>query len=258
MFWIVPPEPAVVPVPVTVRPPLDAGGVEHDAVGRRRWREMLWNVRPLAPIVVLATLSAVPVPVSIVLPAPVTVTVPPPVALKPAPLVVSMSSPPPVKLIVWPVLVVSVTAVLAPVLSVLVVPLKVVVPAVLPETLMPVPPVPVMLPEKVVSPAAAGDVDGFAGAVGDAAGVADGAGAAVDVEADLAGGADRAAGAGGEGVAAGAVEVDALGRVAGDGDRVEDEVVSRSLNVVASTAGPPLVVIVVGEVGAVDVDVGGA
>ena len=57
------------------------------------------------------------------------------------------------KLIVWPVLELSVTAVLAPVLSVLVVPLKVVVPAVLPETLMPVPPVPVMLPEKVVSPA---------------------------------------------------------------------------------------------------------
>ena len=57
------------------------------------------------------------------------------------------------KLIVWPVLELSVTAVLAPVLSVLVVPLKIVVPAVLPETLMPVPPVPVMLPEKVLSPA---------------------------------------------------------------------------------------------------------
>ena len=46
--------------------------------------EMLWKVRPLAPIVVLATLSAVPVVVVRVLPAPVTVTVPPPVAVKAA------------------------------------------------------------------------------------------------------------------------------------------------------------------------------
>src|SRR4051794_30136595 len=46
---------------------------------------MLWNVRPLAPIVVLATLRAVPVVESIVLafvPV-VTLIVPPPVALRP-------------------------------------------------------------------------------------------------------------------------------------------------------------------------------
>ena len=47
--------------------------------------EMLWNVRSSAPMVVLATLSAVPVPDVMVLPAPCTVTVPPPVALKPMP-----------------------------------------------------------------------------------------------------------------------------------------------------------------------------
>ena len=58
-------------------------------------------------------------------------TVPPPVALKPAPEVVSMSSPPFVKLIVAPVLLLSVTAGLAPVFSVFVAPLKVTVPPVL-------------------------------------------------------------------------------------------------------------------------------
>ena len=49
-----------------------AGVVEHDPVGARRWREMLRNVSPLAPIVVLATFSAVPVVVAIVLRSPVT------------------------------------------------------------------------------------------------------------------------------------------------------------------------------------------
>ncbi len=60
--------------------------VAASAVGH----EMLWNVRPFAPIVVLATLSAVPLVEVMVLPEPVTVTVPPgagpaPVALKPMP-----------------------------------------------------------------------------------------------------------------------------------------------------------------------------
>ncbi len=55
--------------------------------------EMLWNVTLLAPIVVLATLSAVPVPELMVLPVPCTVTVPPPVARKPVPEVVVMSRP---------------------------------------------------------------------------------------------------------------------------------------------------------------------
>ncbi len=43
---------------------------------------MLRNVSPLAPMVVLATLSAVPVVVASVLAAPVTLMVPPPVAVK--------------------------------------------------------------------------------------------------------------------------------------------------------------------------------
>ena len=46
--------------------------------------EMLRNVSPLAPIVVLATLSAVAVVVVMVLPLPVALIVPPPVAEKPA------------------------------------------------------------------------------------------------------------------------------------------------------------------------------
>src|SRR3954469_363943 len=56
--------------------------------------EMLWKVRALAPIVVLATFSAVPVVDEIVLPVPETTTVPPPVALKPAPDVLVIPSPP--------------------------------------------------------------------------------------------------------------------------------------------------------------------
>jgi len=68
------------------------------------------------PMVVLATFSAVPVVVLMVLVEPVTVTVPPPVALKPAPLVVVTASEPPVKLIVAPVLVARLTAAPAPVL----------------------------------------------------------------------------------------------------------------------------------------------
>ena len=93
------------------QPAARAGVVEHDAAGRIGRRvvpdEMLWNVRSAAPIVVLATLSAVPVVEVMVLPEPCTVTVPPPVALKPVPLVVVMSRPLPpaaLKLMVAPVL----------------------------------------------------------------------------------------------------------------------------------------------------------
>ena len=61
LCWIVPPEPAV-PVPVTVRPP-SAPVVLRLMPARCRAvpAEMLWNVRSSAPMVVLATLSAVPV-----------------------------------------------------------------------------------------------------------------------------------------------------------------------------------------------------
>jgi hypothetical protein len=74
---------------------------------------MLWNVRPLAPIVVWATLSAVPVAVAIVF-VPVTLTVPPLVAAGPGPVAEKPAVPPvesvrpPVKLIVAPVFVVRV------------------------------------------------------------------------------------------------------------------------------------------------------
>ena len=76
--------------------------LSDDAVGRAVRPRCRWKVRSLAPILVLATLSAVPVLVLMVLVAPVTLTVPPLIALKPvlAP-VVSMSSPPE-KLIVAP------------------------------------------------------------------------------------------------------------------------------------------------------------
>ena len=67
--------------------------------------EMLWNVTPAVPIVVLPlTFTPVPLPELIVLPMPVAVTVPPPVAVKPAvslALVVSVRVS--VKLIVAPV-----------------------------------------------------------------------------------------------------------------------------------------------------------
>ena len=67
---------------------------------------MLRNVRPLAPIVVLATFNAVPVVVVMVLTMVVLFcvadTVPPPVAVKPG-LVVVLSARPPVKLMVDPV-----------------------------------------------------------------------------------------------------------------------------------------------------------
>src|SRR5215468_259063 len=91
--------------------------------------EMLRNVTPLAPIVVLAMFTPVPVVVeTVLLFAPVvTATVPPPVAVKPVPLVVVIANPPLEKLIVAPELLVSVTAVLAPVLNDLVAPLKVMV-----------------------------------------------------------------------------------------------------------------------------------
>jgi hypothetical protein len=139
------------PVPVTVRPAVEPVLLSTIPLAAPL-AEMLWKVIPEPPIVVFWTFSAVPVVEEIVLPVPPTVTVPPPVALIPLPEVVVIASPPPVKAIVWPVFELRVTAWFAAVLTVLVEPLNVVVPAVLPETLMPVPPVPVMLPEKVLLP----------------------------------------------------------------------------------------------------------
>src|SRR3954468_9354435 len=91
MFWRIPPELSpptdAVPLPVTSRRPLDP--VELSTIPfvgplAAVPAEMLLNVSPLAPIVVLVTLRAVPVVVASVLVAPVTVTVPPPVAAKAA------------------------------------------------------------------------------------------------------------------------------------------------------------------------------
>ena len=68
VFWIVPPElspPCVVlPLPVTVSAAARAGVVQHDAVGRSAAPlppRCCGRSRPSAPMVVLATLSAVPV-----------------------------------------------------------------------------------------------------------------------------------------------------------------------------------------------------
>ena len=86
VFWIVPPEPLLVlpASPVIVSPPLAPvllSTMPFDgAVGRDALEGHI-----AAPMVVLATLSAVPVPELMVLPVPCTVTVPPPVALKPMP-----------------------------------------------------------------------------------------------------------------------------------------------------------------------------
>ena len=140
-FWITPPEPLfVAPAsPVTVSPPAPVAfkmmplAAPLDA--------MLRKVSPPAPMVVLTTLSAVPLVDAIVfgLAPVVTPIVPPPVALKPAPLVVVIASPPPVKLIVAPVLLLTFTAGFTPVLSVFVAPLKAMVPLVLFCTRMPRP-----------------------------------------------------------------------------------------------------------------------
>src|SRR6185437_8906349 len=78
--WIVPPVPAD-PVPVTVSPP-DEPVEFSEMPGLAPLDEMLWNFRPLAPMVVLWTVSAVAVVVVIVLPEALAVTVPPPVAEK--------------------------------------------------------------------------------------------------------------------------------------------------------------------------------
>src|SRR5580765_7717438 len=100
-FWIVPPVEAE-PVPVTVRPPL-VPVVLSTIPSAAPFDEMLLKFSPLAPIVVFATFSAVPVVVASVLFDPVTLTVPPPVALNAVFAPVEAMTPP-VRLIVAPVL----------------------------------------------------------------------------------------------------------------------------------------------------------
>src|SRR3954466_890733 len=109
---MVPPEPAL-PVPDTVRPPNEPVVLRMmPFVGPLAAvpAEMLRNFRPEAPIVVFATLSAVPVVVVSVLVVLVAVTVPPPVATK-AGFEPVLRVRVPVKPIVEPVLLVSATPV---------------------------------------------------------------------------------------------------------------------------------------------------
>src|SRR4051812_7469557 len=98
-------------LPVTVRPPLLpvlSKLMPTPAVPEAVPALTAWKLRPLAPIVVFATLSAVALLVDRVLLAPVAVTVPPPVAVKAgSEPVLSVSAP--VKAIVEPVLLVSET-----------------------------------------------------------------------------------------------------------------------------------------------------
>ena len=95
----------VPPVPATVKPPLEPVLSSTIPLGAPL-AEMLWKFRSLAPIVVFATLSAMPIVVASVLPDPVAVTVPPPVAAKAAFAPVERVTLP-VRLIVAPVLLVS-------------------------------------------------------------------------------------------------------------------------------------------------------
>src|ERR1700720_396041 len=105
VFWIVPPVPAP-PPPATVNTPeapvllstMPLAGPEAAVPA-----DTLFHLSPAAPIVVLATLTAVPVVVVTVLVVFVAVTVPPPVAVKPGLAPVDRVSAP-VKLIVAPVL----------------------------------------------------------------------------------------------------------------------------------------------------------
>ena len=109
---MVPPLPGV-PVPVTVRPPLAlvlSRMMPTPAVPEAVPAVMLWKVRPLAPMVVLATFKAVAVVVVRVLFAPVTFTTPPPVAAKAA-LAPVLTVRPPVKLLMEPALAARVTPV---------------------------------------------------------------------------------------------------------------------------------------------------
>ena len=127
MFWMVPPDPAVAPVPVTINWP-DPVLVSVMAV-LLPLCATLWNVTLLLPMVVLAILTAVPLVVVIVF-VPVTFTVPLPVAVN-AGLAPVESVSAPLKLIVVPVLLVSEMPVLLPVL--LIAPVNVFVSPVLPD-----------------------------------------------------------------------------------------------------------------------------
>src|SRR4051794_14076530 len=152
--WIVPPEESppwvALPPPPTVRPAVFpvlkslipfVGSVAAVLLPA----EMSWKLR-VEPIVVLVTSRPTPLVALIEFGLPEMLSVPPPVALTPLPNE-SMLRPPPVKLIVWPVFDESTTASLsglpAPALVVVLIAfvllLNVVVPPLLPLTVMPPP-----------------------------------------------------------------------------------------------------------------------
>ena len=122
-----------------------SGSVEADADAGAAGAvpaEMLWNVRSSAPMVVLATLSAVPVVVVMDVAGAGTVTVTPAVAWKPTPDVVVMSRPLPpagIEIDHAPVLLARLNAVFAPV-DRFCPPSKLIVPPVLLLTSMPLGP----------------------------------------------------------------------------------------------------------------------
>ena len=150
---MVPPEPSVAAVPVTVNPPLFP--VLFSVIPLALpLAEILWKVIPLAPIVELTTFKAVPVVEEMVFPVPVTlIAAAPPVALKPVAVDEVIVSPPPLKLIVVPPLLANVTGVTVGVFNVFVVPLKLIVPPVQLDTFIPVlVPVEERLPDKVTVP----------------------------------------------------------------------------------------------------------
>src|SRR5262249_37819055 len=136
VFWIVPPELSPptdeFALPLTVRPPLEPV-VLRTIPFAAPFAAMLLKLRPLAPIVVFATFSAVPVVVASVLADRVTLTVPPPVAVN-AGLAPVESETPPVRLIVAPVFEVRLMPLPLPPLSVIW-PERAIVPPDLPVTL---------------------------------------------------------------------------------------------------------------------------
>ena len=163
VLWMVPPlqGSAVVaqapPVPVTFSPPsLPVELSRMPCVAPLT--ETASKLRLPGMIRVVSTLSPTPVPVVIVFPVPLTVSLPKLDEVSPWPLVVSMSRPPLVNETSWPStglpLLLSATALLAPVLSTFDAPENVVEPSLLPLTTMPPPASPesAMLPEKVTPP----------------------------------------------------------------------------------------------------------
>jgi hypothetical protein len=143
-FWIAPPLQVAALVhapalPVTVSEPFALAVLFRTMPLGAPLEAIFWNVRSLSPTSVSTRFRARPVVLSIVFAAPVTVIAPLFAASRPLPDVVSTSRLPPVRLSVWPLLLLKMTASLAPVLRIFDEPLNVVEPPVLLAMLMPPP-----------------------------------------------------------------------------------------------------------------------